>query len=63
MLGVRAGDRDIGGRETRTRGRRRWRSWTAAARTSAGGGRVDGDGGVAADGGSGDVEGEDSGLS
>ena len=63
MLGVRAGDGDIGGRETRTRGRRRWRSWTAAARTSAGGGRVGGDGGAAMDIGSDDVEGEDGGLS
>ena len=63
MLGVRAGDRDIGGRETRTRDRRWWRSWTAAARASALSSRVGGDGGAAADGGSGDVTGEDGGLS
>ena len=43
--------------------RRLWRSWAAMVRALAGGGCVSGDDGAAADGGSSDIKGEDSGLS
>ena len=63
VAGYQSGQQRHRGREIQTRGRRRRRSWTAVARASAGGSRVGGDGGAVADGGSGNVEGEDDGLS